>query len=144
MPQCPPADIQVANSLYTLLSYRRSQPSVKPMNAINKTMVTTTTIRSSIQFLVGPRVLQSCNNCDVPVSQHTWRALTSLTLPRARLPPPCGLNSQAQERIHRKRLGKICQGVKLSKTAWTHTDGGQHDDGQLLAVAIDVLRVEPS
>ena len=34
--------------------------------------------------------------------------------------------------------------MKLSKTAWAHTDGGQDDDGQLLAVAIDVLQVEPA
>src|SRR5579864_7342663 len=34
------------------LSYRRSQPSVNPINARNVTMVTTMTIRSSIQILL--------------------------------------------------------------------------------------------
>src|SRR5260370_103276 len=36
----------------SLLCYRRSQPSVKPMNATNMTMVTSTIMTSSIQILL--------------------------------------------------------------------------------------------
>src|SRR6266568_1787221 len=120
----------------SFLAYRRSQPTVKLMNARNDTRVTTTTIRSSIQFLlVGLWVLGIASLSSSIWSNHGIR--------RATIPAACGLRSQAQEGLHRKRLGQVGQRVKLCQATWTHPHSRKHDHGEALGVTLEHLRMKP-
>src|SRR6266496_596713 len=93
------------------------------MNATNDTMVTTTTIRSrSMQFLlVRPRELSS-------------RSRFSL-IRRLAVPALGSLCCQAQDGLHRKRLGYIRKWVKFRQPARADEHGRQHHHRQLLALS---------
>src|SRR5260370_42047104 len=118
----------------SLLCYRRSQPSVKPMNATNITMVTSTIIASSIQILLMgygiPRTLGSFlifqfGDC-VAIS------------------PLSSLCCQSQQSIHRKWFGQVRQRAKFQQAAWADPYRRKHGDGQLPGIPIHLHRSKPS
>src|SRR2546428_12517183 len=110
MTQCPPGYIQAENSSHTLLSYRRSQASVKAMNATNETMVTTTTIRSSIQILLVKLRVLNTRRISIPLFSIFRACISAL----------CRLRRQAQQGFYRKRFGQVGQGMKFSEPARAH------------------------
>src|SRR5260370_22735526 len=118
----------------SLLCYRRSQPSVKPMNATNMTMVTSTIIASSIQILLMgygiPRTLASFlifqfGDC---VALSPWSSLCC----------------KSQQSIHRKWFGQVRQRAKFQQAAWADPYRRKHGDGQLPGIPIHLHGSKPS
>jgi hypothetical protein len=101
------------------------------MSTRNDTRVTTTTIRSSMEFLlVGLWVIGS-------------QSISTFSV-RGSIPAVSCLHSQPQKCLHRERFWQIGQWVKFSEPTWADPDGGKHDDREPLDVTLDLLRTKPA